>query len=529
MNELQRRQLLQLNLINYDLDKMWNSHPLIERLRERIRPLFPEGLYDPQDLEHQVLFRLTTYHPDTMTDELLARVIDEQYTIMENRLSRITIDRAHLFRGLSGKYHDLNVIHRLELCWEGQKLVAKNRHRSLAVDFRVVNNHEIVSLFTNELHYIHQDRPKGETFAFYFSGDDIPWAIETTEPSVITKQYKRDALLAQGIDPNKAIELTRFYTLPGAPTNAISLMDGLVTRYYQAKGIEALFTTTMPMYSKTKSTTISGGINQPLLVKDLVHKFIPEILGDKTYYRHVTTVPENQSETEVITTHPAFPMMYAVEVFRIIGTLSGKPLSQIKDRKKVIYVRQRKSYIEKEVKFRVTEIATALYSLRSMTKYTGTSYIRDTIFGLEGVKKRLRLRVEDDNRSCHVEVSFKNKIETEDGIKVELEELFYNGDSVNEAQKAIAEQWAFKEQNSYEKIRMHFAADGAELSLDVYPHGVWLEIEAETDLIWLLAKKLGYSKEDALDSNADELFLAWCKKHEFKEYWDVRFGFTGKS
>lgn len=389
MIEFHRQQRrLQLNLINYDLSEMWQSHSLIDRLRERMRPFFPEGLYDPQDLEHQSLFRLTTYHPDTITDELIARVIDEQFAIVEDRLSRITVDRAHLFRGLSGKYHDLNVHHRLELCWDGRRLLAKNRHRSFVVDFRAVHDNNIVSLFTNDLHYIHQDRPKGEIFAFYFSGEDIPWAIETTEPSVISKKYKRDALLAQGIDPNKAIELTRFYTLPGAPTNAISLMDGLVARYYQAKGIEALFTTTMPMYSKTKSTTISGGLNRPLLVKDLQHKFIPEIIGGKICYRHVTTLPDDRSDVEVISTHPAFPMMYAVEVFRIIGKLNSKPLDLLENGKKVVYARQRKPHIEKEVKFLVTDMATTLSGLRSVAKYSGTSYIRDIIFGLADTKKR---------------------------------------------------------------------------------------------------------------------------------------------
>lgn len=189
----------------------------------------------------------------------------------------------------------------------------------------------------------------------------------------------------------------------------------------------------------------------------------------------------------------------------------------------------RKPHVEKEVKFLVTDISTMLTTLRSVAKHSGTSYIRDTIFGRDGEPKRLRLRIEDDLERCRVEALFKNKISTEDGIKVELEELVYRGDSVNEARQAIAKQGPFKEQNSYEKMRVHFAAEGAELTLDMYPYGVWLEIEAEPDLIWSLAKKLGYSKEDAIDSNADELFLGWCKNHSFKEYWDVRFGFTGKA
>jgi len=50
---------LTISLIDYDLDRMWQAHPLINQLRARLYPFLPKGLYDPQDLEHQVLFRLT--------------------------------------------------------------------------------------------------------------------------------------------------------------------------------------------------------------------------------------------------------------------------------------------------------------------------------------------------------------------------------------------------------------------------------------------------------------------------------------
>ncbi len=59
---------LKINLIDYELDRMWQTHPLINQLRERLKPLLPSGLYDPQDLEHQVLFRLTTFDPKEITD-----------------------------------------------------------------------------------------------------------------------------------------------------------------------------------------------------------------------------------------------------------------------------------------------------------------------------------------------------------------------------------------------------------------------------------------------------------------------------
>lgn len=60
-NDLQRQQnRLQLNLIQYSLGEEWRSSELISNLRDRLYPKMPHGFFDPQDLEHQVLFRLTT-------------------------------------------------------------------------------------------------------------------------------------------------------------------------------------------------------------------------------------------------------------------------------------------------------------------------------------------------------------------------------------------------------------------------------------------------------------------------------------
>lgn len=523
---------LSLNVISYDLERMWGAHPLIADLRKRIDRFLPtEDIYDPQDLEHQVLFRLTTFDPKDITDEIIGFIVDEQYAIVKDRLSKLKFDVEYLFRGLSGKCHDLNVNDRLALCWDGDKLVARNDHRSYNVEFRVVHDEDIVSLFSNELHYIHRDRPKGDTFGFFFSGDSIPWAIETTEPSAIAKQYKREALLANGIDPNKAIELTRFYTLPGAPTNAISLMDGLVAKYYKQKGIEALYTTTMPMYSKTKSTTIAGGINKPLLVKDLRHKFIPEKIGDKTYYRHVTTVPEGRSEVEVIKTHPNFPTMLVVEVFRSIDTSSLTPLPILADGSKVIYVSQRDSKTEEEIKVLFPDMETALRKIRTVAKYVRTLYIRDVIYGIpdEPEKKKIRLRYEDNFEHVSVDATYKYKVSVDGGIKKEIEETIYKGPLLDDAVRSIQGQGAFIEENSYEKIRVLFTdKNETEYTVDVYPYGALVEIEGKPVDIHAAASKLGFSPRDYVLESADELYLAWIKKHGLPEQWDVRFGLTGK-
>lgn len=522
---------LSLNVIQYDLEKMWGSHPLIQDLRKRILLCMPKNVvYDPQDLEHQVLFRLTTFDPKDITDELIQFIVEEQYLIVQDRLKKLSYDTEHLFRGLTGKYHDLNINDRLVLCWENECLVAKNDKRSFRVEFRTVHDEKIVSLFSNELHYIHQDRPKGETFGFYFVGDDIPWAIETTEPSVIAKQYKRDALLANGIDPNKAIELTRFYTLPGAPTNAISLMDGLVSRYYKEKGVEALYTTTMPMYSKTKSTTIAGGINRPLLVKDLRHKFIPQKIGRKICYRHVTTVPEDHEEIEVLKTHPNFPTMLVVEVFKLLDEPSIKPLPALQDGSKVIYVTQREhTKTEEEIKLPVSDIASIVGKMRSVGTYVRTVYIRDVIYGTDTDSKKIRLRIEDNLEYLSIDATHKYRVAVEDGIKKEIEETVYKGPSFDEALRRIALQGDFKEQNSYEKTRILFEdPNGVEMTLDIYPFGAWLEIEGASADIHNVAKKLGFSKRDYIDASADDLYLAWIQRHGLPEMWDVRFGLSGK-
>ena len=68
---------LSLSIINYDLDRMWSTHPIISDLRNKVISLMPKDkIYDPQDLEHQVLFRLTTFDPKDINDELIQFVID---------------------------------------------------------------------------------------------------------------------------------------------------------------------------------------------------------------------------------------------------------------------------------------------------------------------------------------------------------------------------------------------------------------------------------------------------------------------
>ncbi len=529
LKEQQRR--LPINVISYSLEAMWHVHPFIADLRSRVMAFMPqEKIYNPQDLEHQILFRLTTFDPKDINDELIQFIVEEQYQIVKERLGKLNYDVDYLFRGLTGKYQDLNVNDRLKLQWENGQLVAKNNQRSFNVEFRTVHDEDIISLFSSELHYIHKNKSNGETFGLYFVDDNLPWAVETTEPSAIAKQYKRDALLANGIDPNKAVELTRFYTLPGAPINAISLMDGLIAKHYKQKGIEALYTTTMPMYSKTKATTIAGGINKPLLVKNLRHKFIPEKIQGRDYYRHVTTIPEDHTEIKIIETHPNFPTMLVVEVFRTLDTLDLKSLPILEDGTKVIYVTQREnSKIEQEIKLEVQDISVTLSKIRSIAKYARTEYLRDVIYGRTEDKKKIRMRTQDNFECPLIDVTYKHKIAGEEGIKKELEEILYRGNSNETALQIISSQGNFIEENSYEKMRVLFVGEKeTEITVDVYPYGVWVEVEGEPDQIHKIAKQLGFTKKEYIESSADDLYLEWIKQHSLSEMWDVRFGLKGK-
>ncbi|GIW65895.1 MAG: hypothetical protein KatS3mg094_414 [Candidatus Parcubacteria bacterium] len=530
-NLKENQKKLKITLIDYELEKEWHSHSLVSELREKIRKFMPSGLYDPQDLEHQVLFRLTTFDPSEIKDELIKEIIEEQFYIVKYRLNKVNYDLEYLFRGLSGKYKDLNVNNRLIICREGDKLIAKNEHCSFIVEFKKIEDDDLISLFTNELHYVHRSRPRGETFGLFFAGDEIPWAIETTEPSIIVKEYKREALLAHGIDPNKAIELTRFYSLPGSPRNAISVMDRLIAKYYKGKGIEALFTTTMPMYSKTKGATIAGGINKVLLVKNLKHFFIPENIAGRICYRHITTMPTDESVvSKIIKTHPNFPTMLVVEVFRLINKPSITPIEALNNGKKVIFIKDedRNIKIEKEAKFKVDDITQSLANIRQIAKFSYVEYIRDIIYGDKESNKKIRLRIKDDFRGVLLNVTYKHKIDSSGGIKSEIEEIIYNGSNINEALEVIKEKGEFKEENSYEKIRVVYEVQDVEITLDIYPYGAWIEIEGDPKNIWEVAEKLGYSQKDAITKNADELYIEWNKKTGLKELWHVRFGLSEK-
>jgi len=352
-NEIKAKQeALSLNIVDYNLNEVWNSHWLIGSLRKDINPLVELKLksadipFDPQDLEHQVLFFLTTYSPGKITHKIIEEVVEQQYLVIRDRLLKaMTKDELeYLFRGLKPFYPDLNTLYRLKIENRADKIFATGDGRCFEVEFKKIDDPRIISCFTGSLHYIHQERIEGDTFALFFKGDQYPWAIETTEKSTNSRQYKRNTLLAYGINPDKAVELTRLYTLPGSPLNAISLLDKLVKKYYQENSdVEALFTCTMPSYSKSKSTTIAGGINNVLCIKEALHYFIQKNIDEKVCWEAVTKRWIDKSKDESIEfrkTDQDFKLLPVIDVFMPIKKLKTEPLPVLKDGKKVIFYKQ---------------------------------------------------------------------------------------------------------------------------------------------------------------------------------------------
>lgn len=184
---------------------------------------------------------------------------------------------------------------------------------------------------------------------------------------------------------------------------------------------------------------------------------------------------------------------------------------------------------EQEIKLFIKDIPSTLQDIRNVADYTRTQYIRDVIYGREEDKKKIRLRIEDNFETQSVNAIYKYKVSIKEGIKKEIEETIYKGSSLDDALKEVKNQGDFVEENSYEKTRILFLDDHkTEITVDIYPFGTWVEIEGDPVNIHKLAKKLGYSKKDYIDTSADDLYLSWIKEHNLPEQWDVRFGLGGK-
>lgn len=184
-----------------------------------------------------------------------------------------------------------------------------------------------------------------------------------------------------------------------------------------------------------------------------------------------------------------------------------------------------KQYEETEMRFEIKDVASILEKIKACkSQFLGFYFIRDIIFGSAKNKNKIRLRLKDDFHKRRVVVESKQPAGKDKKYKVEVEELVYQGTSVDEAIMAIKQRGDFVEENSYEKVRVSFSLNHCTVDLDFYPYGAWLEIEGGRIYIEETARLLDLSIESSTKKNADECYLDWQKKHSLPELWRVRFG-----
>lgn len=370
-----------------DLKKDWPIHPLMVHIRRQIIPVVDEIvrstdlLFDPQDLEHQILFRLTTFAPSelfkkgalleeyleqtgvyqdwrkipkldpnivsefSLNKHIVQQVVEEQLLITQDRMNKSKLPLAIVFKGIRGndRVFTRNEDERYRLQWykiEGEKHLAAvkvtkqgNIIDSINVKFRRMNKNELAIKYTRDLYYLHTDRAQGDAFGFYLEGSDFPFAIETVESTINSLSFRHDALLMRGFDADHGIELTRLYTWPGSPRNIIGLADRLVIKYYKStSNIEVVITTVTPSYAKTRSTTIAGGIEHVLYVRPLSHKFIRREISGTVVWQYITIRNLNGldfHDTDIIETNTRFPLYPSVGAYKQIGRRSFSELPEI--------------------------------------------------------------------------------------------------------------------------------------------------------------------------------------------------------
>lgn len=259
-----------------DFSTIWQKNELVQKAREIILPKIEGGRYDTQDLEHQIIFRMTTY-PLEEAFKQIDNIIEEQKYIVEERIKASKVPPEKLFVFGFNRSEDNRGI----LKWEKEKdiLYSCNGEEKEEIIFKEITSKKeklICKDIIENYHYIHCDRcheQKGLIFGFFVKGNSIPFAIEEVEPCSLSRNYKKAILLLSNVNYHTTVELTRFYSVPNTPRNLIGIMDKLVGRELRDKGYEWLMTAVMPAFAKTKSSTIAGGIDKPILSKHLEFNF----------------------------------------------------------------------------------------------------------------------------------------------------------------------------------------------------------------------------------------------------------------
>lgn len=183
--------------------------------------------------------------------------------------------------------------------------------------------------------------------------------------------------------------------------------------------------------------------------------------------------------------------------------------------------------VNRETKFKITNIGECLDRLRQKGTFKGTSYVHDEFWVCKD-KPRIRLRRTNTFTNNAIEVSLKYRLSKEQHIRTEVAESLYRGDSEDKASQVIAVQGKYEPKNSYEKVTAVYEINNCCASLNLYPFGAYLEISGEELLIWKVAEMLSLQKDEAIGTNTDETYLNWNKKIGLSELLHIKFGLESK-
>lgn len=151
--------------------------------------------------------------------------------------------------------------------------------------------------------------------------------------------------------------------------------------------------------------------------------------------------------------------------------------------------------IEKELKFRVNNLNQLVKKLKGVKPKI--FYVKDEVFGKDDIEYKIRKRTKIGNNG--IKVSFEKTTPIKREIKTVKEERV---DGVPED---------FECGCSYEKIRYLYRRNNCDVTIDIYPIGIFCEIEGDEDKIRETADYLGFDEKDNIKKNADTLYCEWAK------------------
>jgi hypothetical protein len=320
-------------------------------------------LCDPQDLKYQTMFRLTTYEisdvyvngselDDYLQDkgaynnwrnilnldprfiqqfrikpDVLSATIEEQYAIIRQRLqnSSLPVERILLRSGMFAEPGWV-IQRRGNAIFAAQEEGITATAGLVPLEFREIDP-ELAKQYHQDLHYIHTPRAD-IAFGLYASGDDLPFSVLALEK--IDRPYKQNVLLMQGYNPRYCYDLTRLYSRPGTPGNTSSSMFALTFNFMKNNYPEtqAVISAFMPSYATGVSMT-SGGFDNPILIKPLMHTFEERNIDEKIAWEHVTKRRQHEGGGRKI--RSKFPLLPTVELMASLQSPRYTPFPETKD------------------------------------------------------------------------------------------------------------------------------------------------------------------------------------------------------